>query len=91
MLDKKRDWFEENKKTIGIVIYSIILLIILLGYFYNRSFFIIVISVSILLISGIFPILYYVQLMKQQITSEDYYLKIIENNYTHLNENLLVH
>lgn len=79
-----------TKKTIGIAICLLDLLIFLLSFFFNPLVFIIVVSLSILFISGIFPLLYYVKLLKQQITPEDYYLKIVEKNYTHLDENLLI-
>ncbi len=81
---------EKTKKTIGITICLIDLLILLSSFFFNPLVFIIVVSLSILFISGIFPILYYVKLMKQQITPEDYYLKIVEKNYSHLDEPLLI-
>ncbi len=90
MSNEENDWLKNivrNKKTIGITIYF---LIVLLSFFFSQLIFIIVVSFSILLISGILPILYWFQLLKQQITPEDYYLKIVEKNYTHLDETLLI-
>ncbi|MFZ3060165.1 MAG: hypothetical protein WA102_10560 [Candidatus Methanoperedens sp.] len=93
MLDKEKAWLKDVKitmKTVGIAICLLDLLIFLLSFFFNPLFFIIVFSVSVLVISGIFPILYSVQLLKQPITPEDYYLKIVEKNYIHLDEPLLI-
>ncbi len=87
---EEKDYWENikrNKKTIGITIY---LLIVLLSFFFSPLIFIIVASFSILLISGIFPILYYIQLLKQSVHPEDYYLKFVEKNYSHLDEPLLI-
>lgn len=86
----RNNWLKNiniNKKTIGITIY---LLIVLLSFFFSPLIFIIVVSFFILLISGIFPILYYIQLLKQSVHPEDYYLKFVEKNYSYLDEPLLI-
>jgi len=93
MFDNENDWLKKvkiTKKTIGIAIYLLNIIIILLSFFFNPLVFTIVVLFSVLLVFGIFPVLYYVQLLKQPITPEDYYLETVEKNYIHLDETLLI-
>ena len=88
-MNSLKDWLniKRNKKTIGIAIYLLILIITL---FLEKSIFIIIILVTIIIISSIFPGLYTFQLFNQQITPENYYLKILKNNYIYLDESILI-
>lgn len=86
MLDKEKDWLKDvkiTKKTIGIAF----LLIVILSFIIIPLIFIILVSLAIPI--GL-AILYYVQLMKQPISLEEYYLKFVEKNYIHLDDNLLI-
>jgi hypothetical protein len=88
MMNRLKDWLIKKKTIVAIAI--AICIIILLCLFYNPLIFIIIFSISIFLITFVFPILYYYQLMKQQVLPEEYYFKFVEKNHHHLEENLLI-
>lgn len=89
-MNSLKEWWKKNNKTlifliIGVDIFLLGLLLLLLPIFFIYLFILNIITLTLLI-----PLLFYLSLIKQQISPEDYYLKTVETNYNDMDDETIL-
>lgn len=90
-MNSLKEWWENKKgypKVPVIIVFYLLIFIVI--FLYVKSVFLSFLLVTILTLFIIIPILYSLLLIKQPITSEEYYFKTIKTNYMCMDESLLI-